>query len=189
MFSRQIDEDISISLSVPQFAEDLFELVERNRAFLSRWLPWVEKRKIVDDHRAFLLRELNRFVKGEALHTTVFYRGAMAGSAELNNMDLFTGKAGVGYWLGEEFLGKRIITSVVKDLISVGTQLYSIRRFEIAAASENLASRKVAERLGFRHEGTQQRAYRVADLWFDQEIYGLLIDEKAEPDGAGPFKL
>ena len=43
MFFRQIDKDIALSLSIPQYAEELFELTDRNREFLQQWLPWLGK--------------------------------------------------------------------------------------------------------------------------------------------------
>ena len=35
-----IDEEIHLRLYEEQYAEEYFALIERNRAYLQRWMPW-----------------------------------------------------------------------------------------------------------------------------------------------------
>ena len=42
MFFRHIDDELKLSLSIPQYADELFELTDRNRDFLKQWLPWLD---------------------------------------------------------------------------------------------------------------------------------------------------
>jgi ribosomal-protein-serine acetyltransferase len=140
MFSRIITDEISISLAIPQHAEAIFALTDRNRQYLRRWLPWLDRTKAAGDTKQFLEQQLLRFARGEALQATVFYRGAVAGVAGFNSIDRLNRIGSIGYWLGEEFNGKGIMTSVVGELIGIGKAFYSLQRIEIRCATKRCQS-------------------------------------------------
>lgn len=175
MFSRQVNESSRLCLTVPQFADDLFALTQRNREYLQAWLPWVDKVKTPQDTRDFIIGQLSKFVLSEALHTCVFYDGLLAGALAYNCIDLQNRSGHIGYWLGQDFQGKGIMTECVKDLIRVGQDYYQLERFEIRCAAKNARSRAIPERLGFEMEGTIRRAERVHDHWYDHIVYGKLV--------------
>lgn len=176
MFSRQLTDQIKVSLSIPHFAEELFALTDRNRAFLREWLPWLDHTKTADDTRAFLTDQLLAFARGESLHLTIFHEGVIAGVAGFNAVDR-TNKIGyIGYWLGREFTGRGIMTEVVRDLVAIGRDYYGLQKIDIRCATENRRSRAIPERLGFAHEGTLRRAENVYGNWFDHEVYAMLLE-------------
>jgi ribosomal-protein-serine acetyltransferase len=111
---------------------------------------------------------------------TIFSGGLIAGVAGFNSLDRTTGIGYIGYWLGEEFTGKGIMTRVVRDLVEVGATYYSLQKIDIRCATGNSRSRAIPERLGFSHEGTLRRAERVYDQWLDHEVYALLIQESEQ---------
>ena len=156
-------------------AEAIFALTDRNRDYLRRWLPWLDGTRTASDTKQFLEHQLSRFAKGEALLVTIFYRGSLAGVAAFNSIDHVNRTGFIGYWLGEEFNGKGIMTSVVRDLIAIGKEYYSLQRIEIRCATGNARSRAIPERLGFQHEGTLRRAERVYENWHDLEVYAMLL--------------
>ena len=176
MFSRVLTNSLQISLSIPQYAEELFTLTDRNRLFLRQWLPWLDYIRSADDTRQFIDLQVQRFSRAESLHVTIFSDGVIAGVAGFNSLDRTNGIGHIGYWLGEEFTGKGIMTTVVRDLIEVGRSYYSLQKIDIRCATGNSRSRAIPERLGFSHEGTLRRAERVYDQWFDHEVYALLIN-------------
>ncbi len=67
MFTRKLTDSIEIRFSIPQFAEELFALTDRNRAFLKQWLPWLDAIQTVDDTRSFLTTQVDQFSRGESL--------------------------------------------------------------------------------------------------------------------------
>ena len=54
MFFREIDRDLKLSLSIPQYAEELFELTNKNRNLLKQWLPWLDSVQAISDTKEFL---------------------------------------------------------------------------------------------------------------------------------------
>lgn len=176
MFSRQISSQISLHLTVPQFADEIFRLTDNNRSFLRQWLPWLDQTTALEHTRGFVSEQLERFAKGEALHTTIFHEGSAVGLIGYNSIDQANRIGHLGYWLAEDFNGKGIMSECVKDLISLGKESFSLQRIDIRCATDNLKSRAIPERLGFTHEGSLRRAERLYDRWVDHEIYGLLLD-------------
>lgn len=128
MFSRILSDSLRISLSIPQYAEELFELTDRNRQYLRQWLPWLDDMRAEEDTKKFLALQLLRFARGESLHTTIFSKGAIAGVAGFNSIDRTNGIGSIGYWLGEEFTGQGIMTAVVRDLVEIGRAIIPCKR-------------------------------------------------------------
>ena len=70
------------------------------------------------------------------------------------------------------------MTSAVRELARYGFAELALRRIEIRTDVLNLASRAVAERLGFQLEGVLRQSYRVAaDHYSDDAVYSMLASE------------
>ena len=177
MFFRELDQNTRLALSIPFYAEELFELTDKNREFLSRWLPWLAHVTSASDTRAFIEEQLIGFQRGHALHVTIFYQGKAAGVLGFNQIGQANGTCQVGYWLGEEFNGKGIMTACVRDLIGLGFHYFSLNRIEIRCAVGNVKSRAIPERLGFKQEGVIRCAEKVGNEYLDQVVYGLLKEK------------
>lgn len=177
MFFRHIDNDIKLSLSIPQYADELFELADKNRGFLKQWLPWLDTVTKPSDTKEFIETQLLRFQQGEGLHVTIFHGNKIAGVLAYDRIDQENGIGQMGYWLAQEYNGRGIMTKSVRNLIEPGFRYYSLNRIEIRCAVNNLKSRAIPERLGFRQEGTIRRALKVYGVYVDHVIYGLLKEE------------
>ena len=177
MFFRYIDDNIKLSLSIPQYAEELFKLTDRNRDFLQQWLPWLDRVTQVSNTKDFLETQLLRFQRGEALHVTIFYQNKIAGVLGYNEIDRASKIGYLGYWLGREYNGRGIMTRSVRELIKIGFDYYTLNRIDLRCAVANNRSRAIPERLGFTNEGIIRQAEKLGDRYVDHVIYGLLKDE------------
>ena len=177
MFFRQIDKDIALSLSIPQYAEELFELTDRNREFLQQWLPWLDRIKAASDTKDFIEAQLLRFQQGEALHVTIFYRQKIAGVVGYNEIDRDNNIGHLGYWLASEYNSKGIMTKSVRELIEIGFDYYKLNRIDIRCAEGNSRSRAIPERLGFKNEGVIRQAEKLTNRYVDHVVYGLLKED------------
>ncbi|MBN4080562.1 GNAT family N-acetyltransferase [Beggiatoa alba] len=177
MFLRQIDTDIKLSLTIVQYADELFSLIDNNRNFLKTWLSWVDEIQKPGDTKNFIQLQLSKLHESEALHQTIFYKGKIAGVLSYNKIDREKGIGYIGYWLGKEYNGKGIMTLAVRDLIKLGFDHLPIQKVDIRCAVENSKSRAIAERLGFKNKGIIRRAEKVDGKYHDHVVYGLLQDE------------
>lgn len=83
----------------------------------------------------------------------------------------------IGYWLGEDFQGKGIMTKVAKALTDPAFSNLKLNKVEIRAAAENEKSRGIPERLGFVKEGCIRKSEWLYDHYVDSIVYGVLADE------------
>jgi ribosomal-protein-serine acetyltransferase len=155
---------------------EIHALVERSRATLAEWLPWAVEGGI-EEVRAFRRQaELDRRA-GTAIHTVIEVDGQIAGSIGAHHVDRANGACELGYWLGDGFAGRGLMTAAVRAYLDEAFGAWGLRRVAILAATENLRSRAIPERLGFTCEGVLREAEVVGDRVVDLAVYSLLRHE------------
>ena len=87
--------------------------------------------------------------------TTVFKRshGELVGIIGTHQIHWINRTVSIGYWLGEGYQGKGIMTKACKAVIQYLFEECGLHRIEIRAAVDNQKSRRIAERLSFSLEG------------------------------------
>ena len=158
-------------------AKTLFALVEANRAWLRRWLPWLDEHLRPEQTRTFIdrIRDLER--RGITFTCGLWWQGELVGMVGFNWIDRTNRTGHVGYWIAEPHGGRGLVTRGVEALLRHGFTRLGLHRVEIRAAVRNRASRRVAERLGFRHEGTLRQAEWLYGRPVDHALYGKLATD------------
>jgi RimJ/RimL family protein N-acetyltransferase len=103
----------------------------------------------------------------------------------LGNINYFRGlpyPCANGYELGyrvyrPEDRGKGIISEALPLFISYFFDLYPINRLQLCTDVDNIPSKKIAEKLGFKHEGILRQSMFHRGKYVDVDIYSLLRDE------------
>lgn len=159
-------------------AKAVFAQVEANRAWLRRWLPWLDENTDLAHTQAFIakLRELER--GGLGLTCGLWEKGRLVGLVGFNWIDRANRIGHIGYWLAEAACGRGLMTRAVQALLEHGFTRMGLQRVELRAAVRNRESRALAERLGFRHEGTLRRAEHLYGRFVDHAVYGLLDSDR-----------
>lgn len=158
-------------------ASDLFALVDANRNHLRRWLPWVDLNTDTAHSRAFIRAHQALAKKGQALTYGLWWKGALRGIAGLHGFDADNHSAAVGYWLDAAASGHGLMTKAVARLLDHAFGNLRLHRVELRAAVRNRASRAVAERLGFRHEGTARGAQAMRGRYLDLAVYAMEAED------------
>ena len=96
------------------------------------------------------------------------------GQVGLRNISLAEGSAALSYWVTPAARGRAIAAGSVNALSAWAFGLIGFNRLGIQHSTTNTASCRVAERTGFRVEGTLRRAIKHADGWHDWHIHGRL---------------
>jgi RimJ/RimL family protein N-acetyltransferase len=78
------------------------------------------------------------------INQTILFNGQVAGSVSSYEEE---GKPEVTYWLGKEYWGKGIATSALKEFLAQKNQ---IRPIYARVAKDNIGSRRVLEKCGFK---------------------------------------
>ncbi len=177
MFRIPVDESLDLVLLEPRHAPLLYTAVDENRAHLRRYLPWVDATRNANDSALFIQGCLEQFARGVSVNVGLFSRGQLAGMCGTHTVQWSNRRTELGYWLSERWQGRGLMTRAVRALGSYCVHSLALNRLEIRAATENARSRKVAERLGFKLEGTSRQAEWLYDHFVDHAIYGVLASE------------
>lgn len=173
MFTLTVDKEIKLALLSHQFAPLFFEIVNRERAYLSQWLAW----PVHADSEAFFLnfiqRSLHDYADGKSLVLSIIYQDKLVGNVSFNSINHQLKKVEIGYWLSCEYQGKGIMSRAVSKLIEIAFTEYSMDKVQISAATENYPSRSVCERLGLTLEGIITQAENLNGRIVDHAVYGL----------------
>ncbi|WP_409292654.1 GNAT family N-acetyltransferase [Peribacillus sp. SCS-37] len=189
MFIHKIDDELSLKVLEERDGEKLFALTDRSRSYLKEWLPWLDYTRSVEDSREFIRMTRQGLAENRSLTTGILYKGQMAGAASFHHFDWTHRTTSMGYWLGQEFQGKGIMTRVAAALIQYAFEELGLNRVEIRAAYGNLKSRAIPERLGFMEEGRIRQAEWLYDHFVDHAVYGLLSEDWKRRKSAEPGML
>ncbi|MDP4086323.1 MAG: GNAT family protein [Bacillota bacterium] len=177
MFVHKIDENISLRLIELNDAERIFNLTDKSRNYLKEWLPWLDSTTKVEDTQGFIQSCLKGYAENNSITTVILFDGDVAGVAGFNRINWSNKTAYIGYWLGEEFQRKGIMTKVAKALTDYAFNQLNLNKVEIRAALGNKKSRSIPERLGFIKEGCIRSAECLYDHYVDHIVYGILAVE------------
>jgi ribosomal-protein-serine acetyltransferase len=157
-------------------AEELHELVDRNRAHLAEWMPWAADQTL-EGTAAFIHGAVRRHAERNGSELAFVLDERMIGAAGFAGIDWVARGTSIGYWLAEEHQGRGLMTRAVRTLIDYAFGELALHRVEIQAAEGNRRSRAIPERLGFRHEGIRREAECVGGRYLDLAVYGLLATD------------
>jgi ribosomal-protein-serine acetyltransferase len=157
-------------------AEELHALIEADRERLAPWLPWAagQDREGTEE---FIRRSREEIEEGVGYQAAIAPEGPIVGVIGCRPIDWNHRATNIGYWLAEAGLGKGTMTAAVRALTDHAFRKWGMHRIEIQAATENLRSRAIPERLGFVEEGTLRGAERVGDSYLDIVVYSVLAPD------------
>ena len=105
----------------------------------------------IQDAHEFLPRTIN---EQSAMKFCIEIEGAAVGGIGVHSgQDVHRHAATVGYWLGEEFWGRGIMTEAVTVLTDFCFENFPLRRISAEVFANNPASARVLEKAGFIFEG------------------------------------
>ena len=158
-------------------APELYALTDANRAYLRRWLPWLDAVQSEQDSREYLQTVIEQREAGRGPVFAIVHLGALAGVAGFHPVDRIHRVGDIGYWLAEPHQGKGIMTKSCKFLVRYGFQTLDLNRIQIPAATQNRRSRAIPERLGFKFEGILRARENLYGTFVDHAMYSMLQSE------------
>ncbi|HKK78896.1 MAG TPA: GNAT family N-acetyltransferase, partial [Phaeodactylibacter sp.] len=141
---------------------------------LARWLDWLPTTTTLEDTRRFLFDAMRFNEGGQRCTYMIMHRSEIAGVAGLVRVDYRHHEAELGYWLAEPLQGRGIVSKSCAALLRYAFADLCLNRVVLKTMRDNQASRAVAQRLGFVHEGRLREAFFYQDSYHDLELYSIL---------------
>ena len=172
-----VDSQLSLSILSLSDAREIFKLVDENRIYLRKTLPWLDEVNSLDDQISYISHCISDYELHKGIMYSILSDGDIIGTIGLNSIDYENRSCGVGYWVSEEFAGKGIATRCCSRLIDHCFNDLNLHRFVLEASVENIASCRVAEKLGLRLEGVIKDREWLYDRFLDANLYAVTKPE------------
>ena len=161
--------------------DELTELVRANREHLTPWDPLRASRWWTRDGQ---LDQLRRDIAawdagvGYAFAVVEPESGRMVGRQALANVVRGPwGNATLGWWTSAHVTGRGHATTAALLVLRFAFEHAGLHRVQPAVIPRNAPSLRVAEKAGFRREGTALRYLEIAGRWEDHHIFAMTAEE------------
>jgi len=130
---------------------------------LNRWMDWATTMPTIIDSERFVRDSAARFMRREDLPLFLRRRdtGELVGASGMHRIDWRVPRFEIGYWCRTSLVGNGYVGEAVAAITRFAFEKLGAARVEIRTDSQNTRSFRVAERLGFRLEGTLRRDART----------------------------
>jgi ribosomal-protein-serine acetyltransferase len=182
MFEIEVNNEVKLREIQMSDAPDIFSIIDCDRLYLRKWLPFVDYTKIVDDTENFIKNVHAAPADIKELTYVILYNNKVVGLVGLRSTDRANHKSEIGYWLAENMQGKGLVTLSCQKLIELCFNVLKMNRMQIKVATENYRSKKIPFRLGFRFEGIEREGEFLNGKHVDIEVYSLLKKEWMQKD-------
>jgi ribosomal-protein-serine acetyltransferase len=170
----QVSDSIELRQIVHKDAQELTEVIDRNRPYLRVWLPWLDKNTTIHDTSLFIDRSIEQAEDGNGLTLAIVCDGNLGGVIGQRYVDSLNRQTEIGYWIDAGLQGRGIVTRSTARLTDYAFRKQDCNRVMLHCAVGNVKSRAVAERLGFVQEGVLREAEWLYDHYVDLVVYSML---------------
>ncbi|WP_430412000.1 GNAT family N-acetyltransferase [Kordia sp.] len=175
----KVDDTIVLKKLELTDAPAIFNIIDSQRIYLGKWLPFVAFTKELTDSEQFVANVLNTPIQKLEFTYAIRKDDILIGIIGNKNTDKLNKKTEIGYWLSKDFQGQGIITKSVTKLCSFIFNKLRFNRVEIKCAVGNAPSSNVPKRLGFTFEGIERQGEWIKEnVYYDVEVYSKLKSER-----------
>lgn len=157
----------------------MHEAVSASLDDLQPWLPWAEgyNRGIA---QRFVRESVSAWSEGRAFDFTI--RPIDDPGRHLGNVSVWPTSqqnniGEVGYWIRSDETGKGFGGEATTRALQVGFEEMSLHKVQVRIAVGNVASDRIAEKIGFVQEGVLRHEVKVGGRWLDHTIWSMLEHE------------
>lgn len=177
--SMSLRESENLFLVAPEFsmAEELYQLVDAQKAHLGTFLNFVETVTGPENQTDFLKMKLTGTANGTDRLFIITEGSKIIGTIDLHKIDSLNKKAEIGYWLSGEYTKRKIMTDAAKKICEFSFDTLALNKLIIFADKENVGSNLVAQKAGFSLVGCHREDIIMYGEFRDMNEYELLRSE------------
>lgn len=171
-----VGEGIVLRRTVGSDAERVFEAVVESNEVLYPRMRWALPIPSFEKTAENCNDVEGLWTRGEALNYTIWSPvGECLGRCSLHHIDWGVPKFEIGYWVRLSAHGRGIATEATRLMTEMAFATLGAQRVSLWCAIDNISSRRVAEKLGYLHEGTfKNDEVDALGRPVDMEIFALV---------------
>jgi RimJ/RimL family protein N-acetyltransferase len=168
-----LTERLLLEPVTPEHVPAMWAATKRSLPELRPWMPWARQAS-VKNSREFAERAAEDWAAGRDYVFAIMREGEYIGGCGLHSYRL-EGIGELGYWIRSDMAGNGYTTEAAGALVVLAFETVRFFRLELRAGVDNRPSQRVAEKLGFRREGTMRKGCPTGtEDGYDCHLYGLL---------------
>jgi RimJ/RimL family protein N-acetyltransferase len=148
----------------------LADAIRSSQSELAPFMPWADGPYDENSTLAWIRGE----DRDEHAFVITSPAGQIVGSCGLNQFSELNKYANLGYWVRTSETGKGYATRATRLLARHAFDDVGLARVEIIMSVENESSRRVAERVGARHEGVMRNRLLLRGRHHDAHLFSLV---------------
>lgn len=183
--SQEMDLSDTQVLVRPYRCEDmeaLYAAARESTGEVGRWLPWCHENYVLADSTAWVESRAQAWREGAEYSFAIMERasGRFVGGCGLNQFDYERMRCNLGYWTRTGATRRGLATAAAKLLARWGMERLGLERIEIIAAVGNIASQRVALKLGAVREGIARNRIRIHGQQHHAVVFSLIRSDVLE---------
>ena len=156
-------------------AQAVWDAAIESGAELLPWMPWFHPGYHLRESRSWLEMQVAAFRMGTSYEFAIESDdGRYLGGCGINQSDPLNRRANLGYWVRTSEARRGVATAAAQLAIAWTFKHTDLVRIEIVAAVENVASQRVAERVGAQREGVLRSRLFVRGQFQDAVVYSII---------------
>ena len=120
---------------------------------LSRYETWAHAAFTEEEGRDYAAWWDRAWEESNARYFGIWRNDRYLGSVGLSEISLEHRTAALGFWVRSAEAGRGVATAGATAVVEAGFEHLGLQRIEVMSAVDNVASLRVAEKIGARHEG------------------------------------
>jgi len=180
LFKNQFEED---GLLLRKFElsdkEERLSALKESFDELTYWFASFETQVLDEFNELWLLDNEINWSKGIEYCFMLKYPDSpkMLGELRINNINFHNNFANLMYWIRTSEKGKGLAAKGSRIAIKIAFEELKLNRLEIFMSTLNEASRKVAEKVGAKYEGTMRKRISVKNRIDDAYLYSIIPED------------
>jgi RimJ/RimL family protein N-acetyltransferase len=159
-------------------AQELYEAVRESLDEMQPWMPWCHANYSIEESREWLAArsEVHEQSTDFGFRISDVRSDRQLGGVGLGHFNPHRA-ANLGYWVRTSATGRGVATRATRLLARFGFEELKLVRIEIVAAVGNLASQRVAEKVGAVREGVMRKGLLIRDVAHDAVLTSLVEED------------
>lgn len=163
----------------PDDADAIYEAVRESIPDLSPWVSWCHAYYSIDEAKFFLKTQAEWWKEGSVYNFGIIdaVDGGFLGGCVLNRIDRTNRFANLSYWVRSSRTRQGVASAASLLVARFGFEELGLNRIEIVVATSNVASLRVAQKLGATREGILRHRITVRDKVYDAVMFSLIAED------------
>jgi ribosomal-protein-serine acetyltransferase len=164
--------------------QPMYKAIRESMAEILPWMPWCHIDYSIQESKTWVESCPDSWEKGTAYEFVILdaRNDSFLGCCGLNRIHIIDKVANLGYWIRTSQTRQGVAANAALLLVRFGFQQLQLKRIEIIAAVENVASQRVAEKIGAVREGVLRNRLILQDQVHDAVLFSIIPDDLLQYD-------